>query len=85
MENKTYLYECEASRIRLAGEIAAESMVLLKNEDQCLPLSPQTVAFFGRACYRPNLGGMGSGMSFKGKEVPTIYGACEKAGLIPEE
>lgn len=70
MENKTYLYECEASRIRLAGEIAAESMVLLKNEDQCLPLSPQTVAFFGRPVIGQILGVWGLVCPLRARKCP---------------
>ena len=42
------------------------------------------MAVLGRAAYRPNLGGMGSGMSFMGKEVPSITDACAAAGLSPE-
>lgn len=83
-ELKENYYQTQASRVTLARALARESMVLLKNEEKCLPLGAGTAAFFGRACYQPNLGGMGSGMSFMGKEVPTIFGACEEAGLIPE-
>ncbi len=77
-------YMTHESRITLAQALAQESLVLLKNEENCLPLKGGKTAFFGRACYQPNLGGMGSGMSFMGKEIPSIYGACEKVGLIPE-
>ena len=76
-------YVTRESRERLAKTIAEESFVLLKNQGKCLPLSKGTVAFFGRACKKPILGGMGSGMSFRGKEIPSIVKACKEAGLSP--
>ena len=77
-------YASETARLALAKQIAAESAVLLKNEDHLLPLEAGTVAMAGQAIYRPNLGGMGSGMSFMGKEVPSLLDACAAAGLAPE-
>lgn len=81
---KQNLYASQDARLALAKQIAAESVVLLKNENHFLPLFDRTVAVLGRAAYRPNLGGMGSGMSFMGKEVPSITDACAAAGLSPE-
>lgn len=77
-------YQTVESRIQLARQLAQESMVLLKNNESGLPVNAGVTAFFGRACYQPNLGGMGSGMSFMGREATAIYTACEEAGLIPE-
>ena len=81
---KQNLYASQDARLALAKQIAAESVVLLKNENHFLPLFDRTVAVLGRAAYRTNLGGMGSGMSFMGKEVPSITDACAAAGLSPE-
>ncbi|HHV10799.1 MAG TPA: beta-glucosidase [Clostridiales bacterium] len=76
-------YASEEARIKLANKIAGESAVLLKNEAQCLPIKGGRVAFFGRACYKPNLGGMGSGASTKELKLPTITQECEKQGIFP--
>ena len=81
---KQHPYASQETRLALAKQIAAESVVLLKNENHFLPLQGRTIAVLGRAAYRPNLGGMGSGMSFMGKEVPSITDACAAAGLTPE-
>lgn len=68
----------------LAGKIAEESIVLLKNEDNMLPFpEQQKVAFFGRAQIGTLYSGNGSG----GANVAgcsTILEACEKNGIIPE-
>lgn len=85
MSQKENLYSTESARLSLARQIAAESAVLLKNEAHLLPLPKgSTVAMVGQTLYAPNLGGMGSGMSFMGKEVPAITDACTSAGLTPE-
>lgn len=76
-------YETAASREELARILAEESFVLLKNHKNCLPFRKGTIAFFGRAYRKPVLGGMGSGMSFKGKKIPSVSKACEAAGLVP--
>ncbi len=78
-------YDTQKARLELAKEIASEAVVLLKNEDGFLPLQAQTVAVIGMTAYKPNLGGMGSGMSFMGKEIPSMTDAMKKVGLIPEE
>lgn len=84
MSIKENLYSAEASRRNLAQQIASESAVLLKNDACLLPLPTGTVAMLGQALYNPNLGGMGSGMSFMGKQIPSITEACSAAGLTPE-
>lgn len=81
---KTNLYLTEESRLALAKQIAAESVVLLKNEEQLLPLEAKTVAVVGRTAYYPNLGGMGSGQSFIDKEIPAITDALKAVGIVPE-
>lgn len=81
---KENIYVTEEARLNLAYKIAAESIVLLKNENNILPLNKQTIAMLGQAIYKPNLGGMGSGMSFMNKEVPSISEACRKVGIIQE-
>lgn len=77
------LYHSEQERLILARNIVEESVVLLKNESWLLPLSSGMVAFFGRACYKPNLGGMGSGDSTSGKKMTPFDVACEAEKLIP--
>lgn len=77
------LYHSEQERLLLARNIVEESVVLLKNEGCLLPLSFGTVAFFGRACYKPNLGGMGSGDSTRGKKLTSFDAACEAEKLVP--
>lgn len=73
----------EEGRKGLARALAEESFVLLKNYDSCLPLPKGKVAFFGSSFHRPVLEGMGSGMSFWGKDIPSLQKACELAGLEP--
>lgn len=68
---------------KLCKELAEESFVLLKNEENCLPLLPQKVAFFGRSAYKPCLGGRGSGMTVLKEPVDSIVSACEKKGMNP--
>ena len=74
----------ENVRLTLAKQIAAESAVLLKNENHLLPVSGGTVAMIGQTLYQPTLGGMGSGMSFMGRQIPAITDASVALGLMPE-
>ncbi len=68
----------------LAEKIAAQSMVLLKNEEELLPFSPgQKAAFFGRAQLRLIFSGNGSG-SVRLEEAKSILGECEKRGIAAE-
>lgn len=67
-----------------ARKLAAESIVLLKNEEQLLPLRPGTkAAFFGRTQEDTVFSGNGSGANHQDSGW-SILTACEKAGLIPE-
>lgn len=69
---------------RLAKQIAAESIVLLKNEQDLLPFAPEAkAAFFGRAQQDTIISGNGSGAARKA-EFGVILSACERAGLVAE-
>lgn len=68
----------------LAEKMAAQSMVLLKNEEELLPFLPgQKIAFFGRAQLRLIFSGNGSG-AVRLEEVKSILGECEKRGIAAE-
>lgn len=65
----------------LAQRIVEESMVLLLNHNQTLPLTtPTRVAFFGRACLEPFISGNGSGTA-QAQNAPDVLTACETVGL----
>ena len=69
---------------KLAQKIAAESIVLLKNEQNVLPLEKGAkVAFFGRAQQDTIISGNGSGAAHK-ESFDSILTACENAGLVAE-
>ena len=69
---------------KVAEKIVEESVVLLKNEDNLLPLSDRKMwQFFGRAQIGMLYSGNGSG----GAHIagcPTILDECEKNSIIPE-
>ena len=56
-----------------ALKIAKECIVLLKNEENILPLSKETIAMTGSSCYRPPMGGGGSGYVTTEYEPRTLY------------
>lgn len=69
---------------KTAKTLAAESIVLLRNEDALLPLCPGAkVAFFGRTQEDTVFSGNGSGANHQDSGW-SILTACEKVGLIPE-
>lgn len=69
----------------LAENLAAQSMVLLKNEGKLLPFSQgQKAAFFGRAQLRLIFSGNGSG-AVRMEEVKGILEECEARGIRAEE
>ena len=77
-------YESDEVRLSLARELAVESMVLLKNENGCLPLAKGTrIALLGRTQNAAVIGGGGSGASFSEN---TLQAASEFtiAGLLLE-
>lgn len=77
------LYQEIQCRIALAYEIAKEGIVLLRN-DGILPLKRQKLALFGRASAASIQGGVGSGASRGGPEIP-LYEALQNAGYLLEE
>lgn len=67
---------------QLARELVENAVVLLKNEGNLLPMpNEKTVAFFGRAQWKPILSGNGSGAVHGA--CSAIITACESAGLCP--
>lgn len=77
-------YESTESRLSLARELAAESMVLLKNENGCLPLARDTkIVLLGRTQNAAVIGGGGSGASFSENTLQAV-GELEAAGLLLE-
>lgn len=77
-------YKTEESRVHLARELAQESIVLLQNDDNCLPLMKgSSVAVFGRTQNDTVIGGSGSGASFS-KNILEISSELVKAGLEPD-
>lgn len=80
--NKTYV--SETARTALARRLAAEAMVLLKNQDGLLPLpGGKTVAILGQTQTDTIIGGGGSGASFS-KGTLQIRDELAKAELVPE-
>ena len=74
-------FETEESRQTFARQIAQEAMVLLKNEDNVLPLQTgQTVALVGRTQLHTIIGGSGSGASHS-KGTLEIREELPNAGL----
>lgn len=77
-------YESNESRISLARELASESIVLLKNENKCLPLTEGTkIALFGRTQNAAVIGGGGSGASFSKNALQAAV-ELAAAGLLLE-
>ena len=72
-------YVSDASRVRLAREIAGESIVLLKNEG-ALPLRREKpAAFFGKGQFELYIGGSGSGAS-SNKNAAILVPELKKRG-----
>lgn len=64
----------------VAEKIADEGIVLLKNDDDLLPLKDQTLNVFGLSAMNFRLGGGGSGGSDQSRAV-SLFDGLEKAGI----
>ncbi len=74
-------YKDKKERIRLARQLSQESIVLLKNNDNLLPLKKgEKIALFGRTQYDTIIGGSGSGSSYSA-DILQIDKELERAGL----
>ena len=70
----------EAANRLLAREAAAEGIVLLKNEDNALPLAPGKLALFGAGASHTVKGGTGSG-EVNERQAVTILEGLKEAGF----
>lgn len=78
-------YNTDESRLKLAREISDETIVLLKNENNFLPLNKnKKVALFGKTQFETIIGGGGSGRSFS-SNILQITNELKRAGIILEE
>ena len=78
-------YELREDRLLLAKKLAAEGIVLLKNDNSLLPLAKAApIAVFGRAQLDTLIGGSGSGAT-SSDETTIIAEEFTKAGLFLEE
>lgn len=68
---------------KVAREVGAQGMVLLKNDNQALPFNVKTVALFGPQAYNTVPGGTGSGAVNK-KYVINISDGLQAAGITPD-
>ncbi len=73
--------EVVAMSSQVAVEIEQEGIVLLKNEDNSLPLAGKKVNVFGAASVVPLLGGAGSG-AITTHDPVYFYEALEEAGIV---
>ena len=81
MGNGTITEETSNEATALCEDIADEGIVLLKNEDNILPLTnTQNINVFGWASTNPCYGGTGSGALSDANETTTLLGGLEDAG-----
>lgn len=79
--NGTITEETSNEATALCEDIADEGIVLLKNEDNILPLTnTQNINVFGWASTNPCYGGTGSGALSDAYETTTLLGGLEDAG-----
>ena len=82
--NYTSLDELIADGVSLAEAIEAEGAVLLKNDNNCLPLDPKTegkVSVFGVASVDPAYGGEGSAAAANPLDPVDVKEGLEQAGF----
>lgn len=79
-EVKSLPEETAAKSRELIREIAAEGIVLAKNEENLLPLDGQAINVFGRSAVNPIYGGGGSG-SIDASTGVTLLQGLEQAGF----
>lgn len=85
-ENVTVSDEILASGQTIAEQIAAEGIVLLKNDEQALPIASGTkLNLFGWSSVRPLYGGTGSGDSGDSNAVTLIDGLKNAGYEVNEE
>ncbi len=65
---------------KTAEQVEAEGLVMLKNEDDILPLKGKKVNVFGTASANPFYGGGGSA-AIKAENAVSFYAALEEAGI----
>ena len=81
MGNGTITEETSAEATELCEDLADEGIVLLKNEDNILPLTnTSNLNVFGWASTNPCYGGTGSGSLSDAYETTTLLGGLEEAG-----
>jgi beta-glucosidase len=71
------------ANIDVARKVAADGMVLLKNENQVLPIVDfdKSIALFGNGSYVTNAGGAGSGFVMNAPEPKVFASGLEEAGF----
>ncbi|MBQ8302456.1 MAG: glycoside hydrolase family 3 C-terminal domain-containing protein [Clostridia bacterium] len=82
--NYTCLDDLIADGIALSEEIMAEGAVLLKNDNNCLPLNPETegnISIFGVASVDPAYGGEGSAAASNPLDPVDVREGFENAGF----
>ena len=85
MGTQTRRFEKKEARLQLARELAAEAIVLLKNDRDCLPLPEgERIAVFGQAQMDTAIGGGGSGASHCEHPLQ-IAEELENAGFVLEK
>ena len=64
----------------VANDVMSEGTVLLRNENNVLPLQSKKVSVFGASAASPVYGGGGAG-GIASKDVETLYAAFDKTGI----
>ena len=79
--NGTITEETSAEATAFCAEIAEEGIVLLKNEEQTLPLAGGNINVFGWASTNPCYGGTGSGSLSDAYDTVSLLAGLEHAGF----